>query len=103
MIICIEQWVKYTRRNGKGKDGRPQLVDYSSEINMLENSIHNSLVLHYTTLLNNFHFQTQGDSEASRSTVNLALRRILPKTTKCLRYGKEEIIRVSGKRQGIDK
>ena len=37
VISCIEQGIKYTGRNGTVKDIRPQLVNYSSEINMLAN------------------------------------------------------------------
>ena len=42
----------------------------------------NSLGLHYTTLLINFHRQKNGDNAVSRSTVNLAFRRLQPKITK---------------------
>ena len=38
--------------------------------------------LHYETLLINCHCQTHGDNAVSRSTVNLAFRRLQPKITK---------------------
>ena len=37
------------------KYGRPYLVNYSSEINMLANSMQNCLAIHYKTLLINYH------------------------------------------------
>ena len=82
MISCIEQGIKYTEINVTRKDGRPRLVNYSSEINLLENSMYNRLGLCYTTLITNFDHQTQGDNAVSRSTVNLSFRRLLPKITK---------------------
>ena len=61
------------------------------------------LVLRYTTLLINCHRQTNGDNAVCRSTGNLAYRRILPLILQEFRkYNKEQIMRVSGKRQGID-
>ena len=42
----------------------------------------NRLGLRYTRLLINFHCHTHGDNAVSKSTVNLALRRIQPKITK---------------------
>ena len=42
----------------------------------------NRLGLRYTTLLINFHRHTHGDNAVSRSTVNLAFRRLQPKITK---------------------
>ena len=65
--------------------------------------MNNRLGLRYTTLIFNFHLQTQGDNEVSRSTVNLAFRRLLPKYQKTRKYNKERRTRVSGKRKGIDK
>ena len=82
MIICIYQEVNYTGRNVIGKDGIPNLVNYSSEINLLVNSMYNSLGLRYTTLLINFHHQKQGENTVRRSNVNLAFRRLLPQITK---------------------
>ena len=40
------------------------------------------LGLRYKTLLINSHRQTHGENEVSRSTVNLAFRRLQPKITK---------------------
>ena len=40
------------------------------------------LGLRYTTLLINFHRQTNGDNAVCRSTVNLAYRRLQPKITR---------------------
>ena len=79
MISCIDQGVKYTVRNATGKYGRPHVVNFSIEINLLANSMHNRLSLLYTTLLINCYHQKQGENEVSRSTVNLPFRRILPK------------------------
>ena len=62
--------------------GRPYLVKYSSKINMLANSMKNSLGLYYTTLLINCHHQTLGENAVTRSTVNLAFRRLQPKIIK---------------------
>ena len=42
----------------------------------------NCLGLRYTTLLINCHRHTHGDNAVSRSTVNLAFRRLQPKITK---------------------
>ena len=78
MISCIEQGVKYTGINGTVNDGRPHLVNSSSEMNMLANSMQIRLGLRCTTLLINYCRQTQGDNAVSRSTVNLAFRRLLP-------------------------
>ena len=44
--------------------------------------MHNCLGLLYTTTLIDFHYQIQGENAVSRSTVNLAFRRLLPKITK---------------------
>ena len=52
------------------------------EINIIANSVERRLGLRYTTLLINFHRQTNGDNEVCRSTVNLAYRRLLPKITR---------------------
>ena len=43
------------------------------------------LGLRYMNLLINCHFQTNGDNEVCRSTVNLAFRRLQPKITKIQR------------------
>ena len=82
MIGFTDQGIKYKGRNVTGKDGRPQLVNYSSEINLLGNSMQNCLGFCYKTLLINFHRQKQGDNAESRYIVNLAFRIILPKITK---------------------
>ena len=42
----------------------------------------NHIGLRYTTLLINCHCQTHGENAVSRSTVNLAFRRLQPKITK---------------------
>ena len=63
----------------------------------------NRLGLRYTTLLINFHRQTHGENEVSKSTVNLASRRIRPKITKIQKIQQVMKNWVSEKRQGIDK
>ena len=74
------------------------------EINIIANSIEICLGLRYTTLLINCHRQTNGDNAVCRSTVNLAYRRLQPFILQeFIKYNKEQKIRVSGKRQGIDK
>ena len=74
------------------------------EINLIANSMERRLVLQYTTLLNNCHRQKNGDNAVCRSTVNLADRRLLPLILQEFRkYNKEQKMRVSGKRQGIEK
>ena len=74
------------------------------QINLIDNSIERRLVLKYTTLLINCHRQTNGDNAVCRSTVNLAFRRLLPLILQeFIKYNKEQKMRVSGKRQGIDK
>ena len=103
MISCIEQGIKYAGINGTGKYGIPHLVNDCSEINLLVNSMQNLLGLRYTTLLINFHNKTKCDNAVIRSTVNLAFRRLLPKITKNQKINKERRMRVSGKRQVIDK
>ena len=55
LISCTEQGVNYTGRNGTKKYGRPHLVNSSSEINMLANSMQNCLGLRYTMLLVDCH------------------------------------------------
>ena len=49
---------------------------------MLANSIQNCLGLRYTKLLISCGRQTHGENALSRSTINLAFRRIQPKITK---------------------
>ena len=62
------------------------------------------LVLRYTTLLINGNSQKNGDNAVCRSTVNLAYRRLLHLILQEFRkYNKEQKMRVSGKRQGINK
>ena len=82
MISCIDQGIKYTGRNETGKDDKPHLVNSYSEINLFENSMQNRLGLRYTTLLINYHCQTQGENAVISSNFNSAFRRILPKTIK---------------------
>ena len=82
LISCIEQGIKYTGINITKKHGRPYLISFSYEINLLADSMQNRLVLYYTTLLINFRCQTHGDNAVSRSTVDLSFRRLQPKITK---------------------
>ena len=49
---------------------------------MLANSMENRLGLRYTTLLINCHRDTHGGNAVSRSTFNLAFRRLQPKITR---------------------
>ena len=78
LISFIEQGVKYTGENETKNNGRPYLLSSSSEINLLANPKQNLLGLCYTTPLINFHRQTHGDNAVSKSTVNLAFRRLQP-------------------------
>ena len=82
VISYIEEVVKYTGINVLKKHGIPYLLSSSYEINLLENSMQNCLGLRYTTLLINCHRQTHGDNVVSKSTVNLAFRRLQPKIKK---------------------
>ena len=63
-------------------NGIPYSLSSSYAINLLENSMQNRPGLRYTTLLINFHRQTHGDNAVSRSTVNLAFKKLQPKITK---------------------
>ena len=82
VISCIKKGIKYTGRNAEKKNGRPYLLLSSYEINLLENSMQNRLGLSYTTLVIHCHFQIQCENTVSRSTVNLAIRRLLTKISK---------------------
>ena len=79
LISCIEKGVNYTGKNVTKKYGRPYLLSSSSEINLLANSMENCIGLRYTTLLINCHPNTHGENKVSRSTFNLAFRRLQPK------------------------
>ena len=104
MISSLEKEVKYTGNNETKNNGRPYLISSSYEINMIVNSMERRLGLQYTTLLINCHRQTKGDNAVCRSTVNLAYRRLLPLILQEFsKYNKEQKIRVSGKRQGMEK
>ena len=81
MISSLEKGFKYMGNNVTKKHGRPYLLSYSSEINIIANSMGKRLGLQYTTLLINCHRQTHGDNAVCRSTVNLALKRLQPKIT----------------------
>ena len=81
MISCIEKGVNYTGINVTKNHGRPYLISSYYEIKMLANSIQNRLGLSYTKILINCNFQTHGENAVSRSTVNLAFRRLQPKIT----------------------
>ena len=82
MISYLEKGVKYTVNNETKNHGRPYLISSSYEIYLIANSMERRLGLRYTTLLINCHLQTNGDNTVCRSTVNLAYRRLLPKTTR---------------------
>ena len=82
LISCIEQGVKYTGINVTKIYGRPYLLSSSYEKYILVNSMQNRIGLRYTTLPISFHCHTHGDNAVSRSTVNLAFRRLQPKITK---------------------
>ena len=82
LISCIEQGVNYTGRNVTKNHGRPYLLSYSSEINLLENSMQNRLGLRYATLLINCNRQAHGYNSVSKSTFNLDFRRLQPIITK---------------------
>ena len=81
-ISCIDQGVKFTGRNVTKNHGRPYPISSSYEINMIANSIENRIGLCYTMLSINFHCQTHVYNVVSRSTVDLAFRRLQPKITK---------------------
>ena len=82
LIGFIEQGVAYTGRNLTKRHGRPYLISSSYEINLLANSMQNRICLRYTTLLINCNRQAYGYNAVSRSTVNLAVKRLQPKITK---------------------
>ena len=69
MILCIDQGNKYTGINGKVNDGRPHIVNASSEMNQIGNSIKNCLGLRYTTILINCHSHTQGYNAVIRDNL----------------------------------
>ena len=81
----MEQGVKYTGRNLSKNHGRPHLLSYSYEINMLLNSMKNCLGLCYKTPLINCPRHTHGDYSGSSSTINLVFRRLQHKITKIQR------------------
>ena len=81
LISCIEQGVHHTGQNVTKKYGRPYLISSSSEINLLADSMQNRHGLHYKMILINFHCHTHGENAVSKSTVNLAFRRLQPKIT----------------------
>ena len=70
------------RENITKKHSRHYLLSSSSEINLIENSMHNRIVLCYTIILINCHRQTHGYNAVSKFTVNLAFRRLQTKITK---------------------
>ena len=76
MINYLEKGVKYTVNNGIKKNGRPYLISSSYERNLIANSMERRLGLQYTTLLMNFHRQTNGDNSVYRSIVNLVSYRL---------------------------
>ena len=82
LISCIEKGVKYTGKHVTKRSGRPYFLYYSSEINLLANSMENCIGLRYMTLLVNCHRHTHGDNAVSKSTVNLSFRRLQHKITK---------------------
>ena len=82
MISYLEKGVKYTGNKGKKKNGRPCLISYSHEINLIANSMERRLGLRYTTLIINCHRHTKGDNAVCRSTVNSAYKRLQPRITK---------------------
>ena len=82
MISCIEQVVKYIGRNRKKHYGRPYLISSSYEINMPASSMQNRLGLRYKNILINCHYHTHDENLVSRSTVDLAFRRLQHKITK---------------------
>ena len=81
VISYIEQVVKYTVSNVLKKYGITYLLSSSYEIYLLTDSTPNRLGLCYKTLLINCHRQTHVNNAVSRSTVNLAFRRLQPKIT----------------------
>ena len=103
MIGFLEKEVKYTGNNVTKRTGQHYLISSSYEINLIANSMERGLGLRYTTLLINCHRQTKVDNAVCSSTVNLAYKILQPRITKIHKYNKEQKIRVSGKRQGIDK
>ena len=82
MISSLEKGVQYTVNNETKKHGIPYLISSSYEINRISNSMGERIGLRYTTLLIDFHSQTNGDNAVCRSTANLAYRRLQPKITR---------------------
>ena len=79
MISYLEKGVKYTGNNETKQHGRPYLISYSYEINIIANSMERRLCLGSTTILINCHRHTKGDNAVCRSTVNLAYKRLQPR------------------------
>ena len=82
LISCKYQGVKYTGINISKKHGRPYLLSFYYEINLITNSMQSRLVFRYTTLFINCHRQTQSDNAVSRYTINLVFWILQPKVTK---------------------
>ena len=82
MISSSEKGLKYTGNNGTKRTGQPYLISSSYEINLIANSMERRLGIRNTTILINFHRQIKGDDAVCRSTVNLAYRRLQPRTTR---------------------
>ena len=82
LVSSIDQGFKYTRIYLTKNHGRPYLISSSYEINLIANSMQNSIGLRYTTLLINCHCHTHGNNSVINSTVNLAFRILQPKITK---------------------
>ena len=81
MICSLEKGMKYTGKNVTKNHGKPYLLSYSSELNLIANSMERRLGLRYTTLLINCHRQKKGYNAVCRSTVNLAHMILQPKIT----------------------
>ena len=81
VISFIEQGINCTRRNGIRKVNRPHLIIFSSEIDLLTNSMQSCLCLRYLALLIDCHRQAQGDNVVIRFTVSLSFSMILSKIT----------------------
>ena len=82
MISFLEKGVKYTGKYGTKRRGRPSLISYSHEINLIAYSMERRRGLQYTTLLIYCHRHTKGDNAVCRSTVNLVYKRLQPKITR---------------------
>ena len=80
--ICKDMGVQYTGENITNHFGRPYLLKFSDELNILANVTGNRLGIRYTTHLINYHRHHEGFNALCKSTVNISFLRIQHKRTK---------------------